>query len=260
MPQSFFVNPAGTSGTVVGVALAPDGSAAAPSYSFASWPNTGMLNSNGGIEFSSQGYITAGIQAGNGVMIAQDYSLQFWNGAFTSQLANFQADLNHPGALTITGTTPMLQFGGTTNAFPALSQNGNQIQAKLADNSGPTYFAGGFYLTYPFLIQTYIATSSPPSISSGFGTAPSIANYNGSLVYVINVGTGGTASSGVIAMPYTSSHGLIAICNDVGNTAGLHTYQTASTTSTLTLTCQNSAGAAAAWAASTLVYVIAMGY
>lgn len=43
--------------------------------------------------------------------------------------------------------------------------------------------------------------STAPTISSGFGTSPSIANNNGTGAFTINVGTGGTATSGVISLP-----------------------------------------------------------
>jgi pectate lyase-like protein len=45
-----------------------------------------------------------------------------------------------------------------------------------------------------------------PTISSGFGTGASIASNNGTATFRLNVGTGGTASSGVIGLP-TATNG-----------------------------------------------------
>lgn len=46
-----------------------------------------------------------------------------------------------------------------------------------------------------------VISSTIPTIASGFGTAPSIQMANGTASFRVNVGTGGTASSGVITMP-----------------------------------------------------------
>jgi hypothetical protein len=265
MPQSFFVNPAGTSGTVVGVALAPDGSAAAPSYSFASDPITGMFHPQPqAIEFTTNAAAILGLSSPNAVLA--NNTLFGWS-ATTNPMGGNDTWFTRsaPGTIALNGTTPMLQFGGTTNAFPALLQNGTQIQVRLADNSAyGTLVVGGLLLAGPILSGAFnsaLISPSAPTIGSGFGTSPSITNTNGTASIVVNVGTGATASSGVINTPVAAHAGWIALCNDIGNTAGLRTVQTASTTTTITLTCQNiTTGAATAWAASTLVYVIAMGY
>jgi hypothetical protein len=39
------------------------------------------------------------------------------------------------GKLSLTGTTPMLQLGGTTSSFPALKRNSAVLEARLADDS-----------------------------------------------------------------------------------------------------------------------------
>jgi hypothetical protein len=255
--------------------LAPDGSAAAPSYSFASNQtaglyNTGSVNLGCALAANSHPFITNDGSRAQRALFDGQFGIGWSSGSpIDGGGALSQSDTQlirtAAGTLSLQGTTPMLQFGGTTSAFPALRQlSSNILQAVTADGSSPTYLQAYSFTTTSNLGWLQIGPArliqvTAPVIASGFGTSPSIANSNASAVFVVNVGTGATASSGVITMPAAST-GWIAMCNDVGNTAGLHTYQTANTTTSITLTCQNSAGAATAWAASTLVYVIAMGY
>jgi hypothetical protein len=96
-----------------------------------------------------------------------------------------------------------------------------------------------------------LCSVTAPTVSSGFGTSPSIVANNGSCAFQVNVGTGGTASSGVIGLP-TASNGWACNAADVttASTSVFLTRQTASSTTTATLTNYNTAGAATAWVAS----------
>jgi hypothetical protein len=99
------------------------------------------------------------------------------------------------------------------------------------------------------LAGTGLAISqTAPTISSGFGTSPSIVAANGTLAFEINVGTGGSASSGVIGLP-TSTTGWSVNCNDV-TTAGNFTRETANSTTTATVTNYSTGSTTAAWTAS----------
>lgn len=80
-----------------------------------------------------------------------------------------------------------------------------------------------------------------PSISSGFGTSPSILQKSGPQQFEVNVGTGGTATSGVIGLP-PAPNGWS--CQAVDMSTNIVTRETAFTGSTITLT------AASAWTAS----------
>ena len=80
-----------------------------------------------------------------------------------------------------------------------------------------------------------------PTISSGFGTSPSIVQQNGTAAFEINVGTGGSATSGVIGLP-TAANGWSCTAQDMST--NIVTRETAFTTTTVTLT------AASAWTAS----------
>lgn len=87
-----------------------------------------------------------------------------------------------------------------------------------------------------------LVSSNAPTISSGFGTSPSIVNSNGSLAFEINVGTGGVATSGVLAMNSTAANGWSCQITDMNT--NIVTRETAFTATSITLT------AASAWTAS----------
>lgn len=170
------------------------------------------------------------------------------NGAGTMNVACFTFPSgstvceNASGTIGITGTTPMLQVGGTTSSFPALLRSGSTMRVVLADNSG---FAALEAATYRVGTVTLI-TNTAPTISSGFGTSPAILSSNGTATFRVNVGTGGVATSGVIALPAATTGWNCVVSDFTNNTV---TRETASTTTTVTVT------AAAAWAASdTLIF------
>ncbi len=108
-----------------------------------------------------------------------------------------------------------------------------------------------------------VYSDTAPTIASGFGTSPSITASNGTSAILINVGTGGSATSGVLTMP-TASTGWVCTANDITAAAAhvaYNTRQTASTTTSVTLENQTtSTGAAVAWAASDIVRVSCSAY
>lgn len=93
-----------------------------------------------------------------------------------------------------------------------------------------------------------ITAPAPVTISSGFGTSPSIVGGS-PLAFQINVGGGGAATSGVIGLP-TAKNGWVVKCDDVTTPNTNVTRQTASTTTTATLTNYNWTSTPAAWTAS----------
>lgn len=90
-----------------------------------------------------------------------------------------------------------------------------------------------------------------PTISSGFGTTPSIVAGSTAFCFRVNVGGGGAATSGVIGMP-TAVTGWQAIAQDMTNNVA--TRVSATTTNSITLT------AAAAWTANDIVCVLAVAF
>jgi hypothetical protein len=110
-------------------------------------------------------------------------------------------------------------------------------------------------ITTPAITLANVLTSATaPTISSGFGTSPSIVNNNGTATFTINVGTGGTATSGVIGLP-AATNGWRVTCDDLTTQSAsvFITKQTASSTTTATVTQFNTSGVATAWAASDIL-------
>lgn len=117
------------------------------------------------------------------------------------------------------------------------------------------FVAGGIY---PRSLSAQAGYSNAvPTISSGFGTTPSVtAGTVGS--FRVNVGTGGAASAGVIAMNFTAPTGWNCAVNDLtaaaAHTAAFTDRQVASTTTTVSIEHQTlSTGAVLVYTASDIV-------
>ena len=116
---------------------------------------------------------------------------------------------------------------------------------------------GGTDWTIPTARSTNLLWSSTaPTISSGFGTGASVSLNNGTAAFRVNVGTGGTASSGVVGLP-AAANGWNCFATDITtqSTSVFMTKQTGSTTTTATFTNYNTAGAATAWVASDILAI-----
>ncbi len=106
-------------------------------------------------------------------------------------------------------------------------------------------------------------SATAPTVTSA-GTSPSVTASNGAATFIVNVGTGGTATAIVMAMP-TASTGWTCISNDItasaAAVAGIGDRQTASTTTSVTVEHYTvSTGAALAYTASDLVRFICAAY
>lgn len=121
------------------------------------------------------------------------------------------------------------------------------------------YYAKAFDNETPSFIPMPVTSENPnaPTISSGFGTSPSVTGSNGASTFRINVGTGGVATTGTISMNETVATGWNCTVNDLTAAAAhvaYNTRQTASTTNTVVVENQTtSSGAAVAWAASDIL-------
>ena len=108
-----------------------------------------------------------------------------------------------------------------------------------------------------------LVSNAAPTYGSGFGTLPSIATNNGTAAFTVNVGTGGSATSGVINMP-TATTGWICNVNDRTAAAAhvaYNTRQTATTVSSVTVENQTtSTGAAVAWGSGDIITLSCFGY
>lgn len=100
-----------------------------------------------------------------------------------------------------------------------------------------------------------------PTISSGFGTSPSIVASNGTAAFTVDVGTGGTATNGVIAMPVATTGWLCTVNPAGAPQAAAINYSAPTSTSSITITNYTlTTGLALAWTASTVLQVKCVGY
>jgi hypothetical protein len=129
-------------------------------------------------------------------------------------------------------------LGFTVNSTVTASMGAGTLSLSA---SGGSFQLGG--------VKSIILTA--PTISSGFGTSPSIASNNFSSTFRVNVGTGGVATSGVVGLP-TANNGWNCVVQDLST--NVVTRQTASNTTTVTVT------AASAWTASDILIFICAGY
>lgn len=100
-----------------------------------------------------------------------------------------------------------------------------------------------------------------PTISSGFGTSPSVTASSGTAVFRVNVGTGGTASTGVIAFTIAATTGWNCTAGDVTTPDSFSTVMISSTTNTATFkNYSRTTGIAIAWTASDILAITCFGF
>ena len=111
--------------------------------------------------------------------------------------------------------------------------------------------------------NTLLFSSTAPTLGTGWGTSPSII-ASGSPTFRINVGTGTTASSGVINMPAAANgwNAIIQVFKPAGTSSPLQTtYVSGSTTTSISVyNLSNSNGSSVAWPAGTVLIILAEAY
>jgi len=101
-------------------------------------------------------------------------------------------------------------------------------------------------------------SATAPTIASGFGTTPTITAFNTSAFKIV-VGTGG-AANGVITFP-AAPNGWVVYAQDITSGTSLFLQQTASTTTSATLTSFSlTTGLAANMTAADVILVTAFPY
>ncbi len=152
---------------------------------------------------------------------------------------------------TFNGLGTAINLQGSTSGWNVC---GNQF----AGNTTNIGFAGGNNIC-----PTGMSVSAAvPTVSSGFGTSPSVTASNGTATFRVNVGTGGSASTGVIAMNATAPNGWNCTADDITTitTSVYRTKMTASTTTTVTLANYGNGAASSAWTASDILQVSCLAY
>jgi hypothetical protein len=145
---------------------------------------------------------------------------------------------------------------------------GNLTVQSLTSTGGPlvvsnAVLSASYLQGTGVVMQHSLFTNDTPTISSGFGTSPSVSNANGSASFIVNVGTGGSATAGVIGMP-TAAGGWNCFVGNLSAHAGHRaddTVMTSSTVSTVTIENQTkSSGAATAWTTGDNLYLSCFAY
>ncbi|MFA6904557.1 MAG: hypothetical protein WC236_15900 [Gallionellaceae bacterium] len=144
-------------------------------------------------------------------------------------------------ATNLTGTATGLTAGTATN------QSGGTVNATTITAST------GYSLT-----GVLLGSATPPTILGGFGTSPSMEFSNGTFTFGINVGTGGSASTGSITMPAAPNGWVMYVKNDYNY--GQITAATTSSTSQINLANTTTAGAPTAWPSGTVLHCLCFAY
>lgn len=245
-----------------------DGSVSAPSISFLNDSVSGFWRSgSGSVSLSLLGNRNYSFNT-NGLFLLTNANSSITMG--TSLDAVFSRTA--AGSFLISGGAgnQSLNFNGTANTDIMLRDIGSQIISVLRGDgtNGASLAASGIL---PSSLIGWSGNGTPVigfsslSISSGFGTSPSITAPNGTAAFTVNVGTGGTATTGVINMGQNATTGWnCSVTNKTaaaGNRAAVLTVQTASTVNSVTVQNQTlSTGAATAWVASDILAFTCMGY
>ena len=150
-----------------------------------------------------------------------------------------------------------LTSASKTLKVPLLFSADNTLDIGAVGATRPrTGYFGTSVISPAYNLTNLAFSATAPTISSGFGTSPSVTANNGTAAFRINVGTGGSATSGVIGMPAATT-GWNCSVNDLTAAAAhvaYNTRQTASSTTSVTVENQTtSTGAAVAWAASDIL-------
>jgi len=104
-------------------------------------------------------------------------------------------------------------------------------------------------------------SATAPTIASGFGTSPSVVVSNGSMAFQINVGTGGTASAGVVTMPAASTGWSCSVTPAAAPQAAAIMYAAPTNSTSITITNYTlTTGVALAWPTGTVIDVTCTGY
>jgi hypothetical protein len=157
---------------------------------------------------------------------------------------------------TINGAGETLRFMG--QAFSGSANHYDVSIANPAVSSRPVAWNDcGAPCAFLFGGTNLLISPIAPTIAGGFGTSPSITVNNGTASFSINVGTGGTASSGTIGLP-TATTAWHCTAFDITNPTtggGYYVKQISGTASTVVLNGFNAAGALTAWTASDILSI-----
>jgi hypothetical protein len=101
-----------------------------------------------------------------------------------------------------------------------------------------------------------LISQTNPTIASGFGASPFMTNANGTGFFTVNVGTGGTASTGTLTLP-PAAHYWGCTCQDMStfSTSVFMCRASATNSTTVSITNFNSSAVATPWGSGDYVNV-----
>jgi hypothetical protein len=242
------------------------------------------LGPNGGLALNASELGTSGsiIETAGAFVFARDvtvfgfgsqndgteyYGLRYSGGVSGTQLVlqnsriqgNNLSNKAHTHGVSTSAAISIIQVTGTGFAF--LQDPVNIVAANTTlfdgDFSASTWGTASFIASGAGVVTygTNLFDKPPlPVIASGFGTGPSLLAGSDYRSFQINVGTGGTANSGVVTMPFTSNHGHA--CSAANRTNPATSVPVSVPADNITLNLSNysrTTGALTAWAASDLI-------
>lgn len=135
-----------------------------------------------------------------------------------------------------------------------ISAQVGSVDKFFVDNAGAVSSAASFSLGTALLVS-----ATAPTISSGFGSSPSITAGNAA-AFTINVGTGASASSGVVGMP-TASTAWNCYATDLSSVDTNNTIMSSHTSSSITLkNYARTTGLNTAWGSGDVIAVSCLAY
>ena len=147
---------------------------------------------------------------------------------------------------------------GNNNSPIKFGTNNAIVQTITASGVAVT---GAISATTTYGYTHILSSATAPTISSGFGSSPSILNNNGTAAFTVNVGTGGSASSGVITMPTATTGWACHVAPNGAPQAAAVTYSAPTSATSITLTNYTlTTGSALAWTASTVLQLLCTAY
>ncbi len=229
---------------------------------------TGVVYVRDGGTFTGPLTVTTGpFTLSSGQFLGPDGTAAAPTYAFTSEAStgwfrigagNIGLGLSGNGRLSITSDGSVRvpsagRYNFSSGTDPTVSGSDTAIVRIVADCFGPIASDA-----IGFTAKAFINTA--PTIASGFGTSPSMVATNGTAAFSINVGTGGTATAGIITLP-TAANGWIVHCVNISNAAIAETVQTATTTTSATISnFARVGGLLTAWTASDIIRCTAVAF
>jgi hypothetical protein len=153
-------------------------------------------------------------------------------------------------------------LAGANGANYIYDSAGNPVMAFVGGGSNSSVPASGTMANlYSLGLANMLLSKTAPTIASGFGTSPSIAKNNGAPTFTVNVGTGGTASSGTIGLP-TAANGWYVWCQDESSfsTTVFITRQTGGSTTSVSIANYSSSAVLSPWASGDTLSCGALAY